>query len=144
MPVNTGSFTYRIQRAQHVELHSSSTVIAHAHYPHTGFRKVLPALTKKLGQLAKRKADHMVPDPKLAIAIPKGSSANGSHVVTQDEFWPLWGGFFRKGDIVLGETGTSSFGLLDVKFPPDSKFLTQVLYGSIGPSFRCVFSAANP
>lgn len=117
--VNTGSFTYRIRREQHVELHSDSTVISHAQYSKVGFRAVLPALTKELGKLAKRKPDHEVPDPNLVARTPKGSSATGDHVVTQDEFWPLWGAFFKKGDVVLGETGTSSFGLMDVKFPPD-------------------------
>lgn len=37
-----------------------------------------------------------------------------------------------KKDIVIGETGTSSFGLVNVPFPKNGSCLTQTLWGSIG------------
>jgi pyruvate decarboxylase len=32
----------------------------------------------------------------------------------------------------VGETGTSNFGLCDIKFPPQTRFVNQIYYGSIG------------
>lgn len=40
--------------------------------------------------------------------------------------WPLWQEFLQEGDVVLAETGTSSFGILDVRFPAKTDLLTQV------------------
>jgi TPP-dependent 2-oxoacid decarboxylase len=40
--------------------------------------------------------------------------------------------YFQKKDIVIGETGTSSFGLVNVPFPKNGSCLTQTLWGSIG------------
>jgi TPP-dependent 2-oxoacid decarboxylase len=39
---------------------------------------------------------------------------------------------YIKIDIVIGETGTSSFGLVNVPFPKNGSCLTQTLWGSIG------------
>ena len=63
-------------------------------------------------------------------------------MVTQAEFWPLWASFFEKGDVVLSEIGTSSFGLLDVKMPPGADLLVQILWGSIGWATGATLGAA--
>lgn len=46
--------------------------------------------------------------------------------------WSMWTNFFRGGDVVLADTGTSNFGILDVRFPSKTDLVTQILYGSIG------------
>jgi hypothetical protein len=45
-------------------------------------------------------------------------------------------------DIILTETGTSSFGLINVPLPSDSTYLAQVLWGSIGWSVGAALGAA--
>jgi pyruvate decarboxylase len=42
------------------------------------------------------------------------------------------GKFFQPGDLVIGETGTSSFGLAGTKLPKDTFMFNQTIYGSIG------------
>jgi pyruvate decarboxylase len=42
------------------------------------------------------------------------------------------GGFFQPGDVVIGETGTSGYGLGASKFPNDTFYITQTVFGSIG------------
>jgi len=52
--------------------------------------------------------------------------------ITQSWVWSRFAEFFKGGDVVIGETGTTCFGLCDVKFPSGIRFLNQVYYGSIG------------
>ena len=42
------------------------------------------------------------------------------------------GAWFKEGDIVVTETGTSSFGLLNVALPSNTSYHSQVLWGAIG------------
>lgn len=42
------------------------------------------------------------------------------------------GKFFRSGDFIIGETGTSAFGLTDSKLPHGATMYNQTVYGSIG------------
>jgi pyruvate decarboxylase len=52
--------------------------------------------------------------------------------LTQSFLWPSIESFLRPGDCIVSETGTSNFGLCDIKFPPRVRFITQIYYGSIG------------
>jgi pyruvate decarboxylase len=54
----------------------------------------------------------------------------------------LWTDFLKSGDVVLAETGTSSFGILDVRFPSKADLLSQILFGSIGWATGACFGAA--
>lgn len=45
-------------------------------------------------------------------------------------------------DIIITETGTSSFGILDVPFPNGATAISQVLYGSIGYTVGATLGAA--
>ena len=94
-----------------VELHHDRTLVQHATYPDAGYRSLLPKLTEALpdartnGQIPQlvKSADASRIN---AVPEPKGSR---DEMVTQDEFWPLWSTFFKEGDMIIGETGTSSF-----------------------------------
>lgn len=52
--------------------------------------------------------------------------------LTQDFMWPAFGEFFKPDDLIIGETGTSAFGLGDSKLPKDSFMFNQTIFGSIG------------
>ncbi|KAF2107145.1 thiamine diphosphate-binding protein [Lophiotrema nucula] len=52
--------------------------------------------------------------------------------LTQDFLWPALGLFFRSGDVCIGETGTSAFGLCDSRLPKNVMMFNQTVYGSIG------------
>jgi pyruvate decarboxylase len=68
--------------------------------------------------------------PKLPAArTPLDKDA--THL-TQSFLWPSIESFLRPGDCIVGETGTSNFGLCDITFPPSTRFVTQIYYGSIG------------
>jgi pyruvate decarboxylase len=42
------------------------------------------------------------------------------------------GKFFQPGDMIIGETGTAGYGLGASKFPKDTYYITQTVFGSIG------------
>ena len=50
---------------------------------------------------------------------------------THSNFQSL-GSFFRPGDIFIGETGTSAFGLCNSRLPEGVMMFNQTVYGSIG------------
>ncbi|KAG0139942.1 hypothetical protein CROQUDRAFT_665822 [Cronartium quercuum f. sp. fusiforme G11] len=137
---NTGSFSYHLDSSTRIELHSTETIVKHAHYASIGFRQLLPLLTQKLASLGKKVTNQKL-NPRFLKTSTKQDQKNG--LVTQDEFWPLWADFFENNDVILGETGTSSFGLLDVKFPDGAMFLSQVLWGSIGWTTGACLGAAQ-
>ncbi|GAA98499.1 uncharacterized protein L969DRAFT_76081 [Mixia osmundae IAM 14324] len=128
---NSGSFTYNIRPDQEVKLHHGYTQIQYATYKDVGFHTILPKLIKSLGAIAKSTKKEKIPRPENAGQVLEQPKEN-SEIISQDYFWPTMGKFFQAGDIIIGETGTSSFGLLDVQFPPDAVFVSQVLWGSIG------------
>ncbi|OJD32066.1 pyruvate decarboxylase [Diplodia corticola] len=54
--------------------------------------------------------------------------------ITHEWVWrTIADGFLREGDVVIPDTGTSTFGLADAKFPVRNvRFVAQTYYGSIG------------
>lgn len=123
---NTGMFTYHIPATHTVELHSDHTLIRHATFPGIGMKSLLPKLTERLSKY--QDAASRIPVPRYRLDVPKESDDKISHTY----FWPRVGKFFRKLDVIVSETGTSNFGLLDVPMPDKSVFVSQIMYGSIG------------
>ena len=52
--------------------------------------------------------------------------------LTQDFLWNALSDFFLPGDCIVGETGTSAFGLGDSFMPKGSFYFNQTVWGSIG------------
>ncbi|SMY23743.1 unnamed protein product [Zymoseptoria tritici ST99CH_1A5] len=56
-----------------------------------------------------------------------------SKSITQSWIWNyLADTYFRKHDVIFGETGTAAFGIPDTTFPAGINWITQTYYGSIG------------
>lgn len=117
----------------------------YATYPDAGYQSLLPKLTAAMAKVAAMKnKSHQVYRPAhggLTQNVP-ATPTQKQAVITQDEFWPLWATFFKTGDVIVSEIGTSSFGLLDVQFPEKSTLLTQILWGSIGWATGATLGAA--
>lgn len=135
---NSGSFTFQLPVKDTVELHSFETKIGYASYPECDIRTILPHLTRALGQIVKKNGGPKQKDEKLIEKSKKQREELGqvpepdSKAIKHDWFWPRIGAFLQPNDIVIGETGTSSFGLVNVPFPKNGSCLTQTLWGSIG------------
>jgi pyruvate decarboxylase len=71
-------------------------------------KHLLPKLTAALEEFKEGAKELDVPIYKNVVPQEEGD------IITHSWFWPRVGAFFRPKDVVLGETGTSSFGLVDV------------------------------
>ncbi|OJA07781.1 hypothetical protein AZE42_06733 [Rhizopogon vesiculosus] len=129
-------FTYHIPTARTIELHSDHTLIHHGHFPGIGMKLLLPKLTERLSKY--KEGASGIPVPRFKLDVPK----EGDHKISHAYFWPRLGKFFRKQDVIVAETGTSNFGVLDVPMPDKSIFVSQLLFGSIGWATASTLGAA--
>ncbi|KAF7291579.1 Pyruvate decarboxylase [Mycena chlorophos] len=130
---NTGNFTYSIPLSRTIEFHSDHTKVQFATFPGIGMKELLPQLTSRL-QPAKK----LFPVPPFTAVLPQ----ENNDIISQAYFWPRVGQFFKPQDVIVAETGTSSFGVLDIPFPDKSVFLSQILWGSIGWTTGATLGAA--
>jgi pyruvate decarboxylase len=125
---NTGEFTTVVpQTATIVDFQRFSVSIGQAKYS-VAMKYVLQALNTTLKSKPLSNATREItwnPYPSLG-----DFSADGE--LKQDFLWPALGRFFQPGDVVIGETGTSAFGLCDSKLPSNIMMFNQTVYGSIG------------
>jgi len=133
---NTGNFTYSLPATNTVELHSTHTQIGYARYPGIGMKRLLPVLSAELAHM--KGAAEKIPVARYVLELPNDNSP----IITQDWLWPRVGQFFKPKDVIVAETGTSSFGILDVPFPKESVFVSQILWGSIGWTVGSTLGAA--
>ncbi|KAG1743333.1 thiamine diphosphate-binding protein [Suillus paluster] len=133
---NTGMFTYRIPETHTIELHSDYTRVRYAQFPGIGMKWLLPKLTERLRKC--QEGASQIPVPRYKLDVPKESDDRISHTY----FWPRVGKFFRKQDVIVAETGTSNFGIMEVPLPDKSIFVSQILYGSIGWATASTLGAA--
>ncbi|EEB08583.1 pyruvate decarboxylase [Schizosaccharomyces japonicus yFS275] len=136
---NTGSFSYHISQKNTIEFHSDHTKIRYALYPGISMkyllRRVISSLDAKAMRAKAAKAIGFHVKPVHAEGFPKDS-------ITHQWFWPKFSEFLIPRDVVVTETGTANFGVLDVRFPHNVTAISQVLWGSIGYSVGAAFGAA--
>ncbi|KAI0259828.1 pyruvate decarboxylase [Gloeopeniophorella convolvens] len=138
---NTGNFTYRIPQVSTVELHSDHTRVQYALYPTLGMKQLLPKLTARLHPLESASSTTSVP-PFRAVIPNASEDPLGEETISHLYFWPRISQFVRTEDVVVTETGTSSFGALDVPLPAKTIYVSQILWGSIGYATPAAFGAA--
>jgi pyruvate decarboxylase len=67
----------------------------------------------------------------------------GTGPLTQDFLWNALSKFFQPGDCIIGETGTSAFGLGDSFMPRGSFYYNQTVWGSIGYATGSIVGACQ-
>lgn len=140
---NTGSFSYQLHPKNVIEFHSDHMKIRKANYPGVNMKFVLEKLLKVIPNLVEGRID----ERKFPTAKDKVVSAKDDDELRQEWLWNHVGDFFQEGDVIITETGTSNFGIVESKFPKNSIGISQVLWGSIGYALgSCVgatFAAAE-
>ncbi|KAF8758973.1 hypothetical protein RHS01_02837 [Rhizoctonia solani] len=157
---NSGSFSWGVEVKHIVELHSTHTQIGYAHYPTVTFRTLLPALNEKLAEsIAKhgpktgttRKQENLKLAEEQQAQAAEGpikevetedAQRFGKGAITQAYLWARMGKWYRENDIIVSETGTSNFGIIDVPVPKNTSVVSQVLWGSIGYSVGAALGCA--
>lgn len=123
---NTGSFSYSYKTKNIVEFHSDYTKIRQATFPGVQMKEALHQLLAGIGS---RVTNYIpVPVPQQKVVPTPGDAAP----ISQEWMWSRVSSWFREGDIIITETGTSAFGIVQSKFPDNCLGISQVLWGSIG------------
>ncbi|CEP19001.1 hypothetical protein [Parasitella parasitica] len=131
---NTGNFSYGLEKKKTISLHSFGTIIYHAEYPGVGMVELLPLLTSSL--------------PKVPLQLSFGERVkpapidNSTDEITHNYLWNKVPQYIEPGSIVVSETGTSEFGVFNMDGSKDTKFISQILWGSIGYSVGAALGAA--
>jgi len=133
---NTANFTYGIPTSRTVELHSDHTKVQHGVFPAIGMKQLLPRLTARLEPCSA--AARKIPVPDFRAILPQ----EDHEIITHAWLWPRVSQFFRPKDVIVAETGTSNFGVLEVPFPEQAVFVSQLLWGSIGWAVGSTLGAA--
>ena len=119
----------------------------YAQYPTTDIRHILPLLQPSF-EKANAKSSGKALKQDLEEKIKAGhvdkvyTAPQGGKEIKHDWLWSRMGGWFNDTDIILTETGTSSFGLTNVPLPPKATYIAQILWGSIGWSVGATLGAA--
>ncbi|KAF5643814.1 pyruvate decarboxylase [Fusarium sp. NRRL 52700] len=124
---NTGEFTTVVNKdAIVIDLQRFAVSISKTQYP-VSMKHVLQRLVDSLrSNPISIVSRHVTWDP-----YPK-FNFQASDDLKQDFLWGALSSFFRPGDVIIGETGTSAFGLCDTKLPSGVMMFNQTVYGSIG------------
>lgn len=130
---NTGGFTTQLDANASIEIHSNHVRVGQSLYPDLYFDAVLPALIEKA-------VSHTRTISVKKTVFPAEKTC--AKTIMQQQFWRRMSIFFEPEDIIVAETGTSSFALMGTPIPPDTIFISQTLWGSIGYSVGALLGAA--
>ncbi|ODQ82078.1 hypothetical protein BABINDRAFT_59093 [Babjeviella inositovora NRRL Y-12698] len=111
---STSSFSYRFSTKNVVEFHADYVKVKTATYPGVQMKVCLEELLQTDSQGA-----------QVSSLDPLGP-------LPQDYLWSRLGSWLREDDIVITETGTSAFGVIQTRFPDRTLGISQVLWGSVG------------
>jgi len=146
---NSGSFSVNIDPKVVIELHSFTTNVGYASYPTTDIRHILPRLVPAFKAVSsERKSQHAEGESfedkqasGVVETLVKGVESEGNEI-KHAWMWPRLGHWFADDDIIITETGTSSFGLSNVPLPSHSTYVAQILWGAIGWSVGATLGCA--
>jgi pyruvate decarboxylase len=135
---NSGGFTFHISRAKTVEFHSDHMKVRYSEFPSITMKYVLQQLIKEV-DMTKVRATETI---EITNVLPKRERESISQEITHAWLWPTIGQWLKAKDVVITETGTANFGILETRFQEDVVGISQVLWGSIGYSVGALQGAA--
>ncbi|SCU95865.1 LANO_0E11650g1_1 [Lachancea nothofagi CBS 11611] len=134
---NTSSFHFAYRAKNTVLLFSNHAKLKNAVYPDLELKVALNLILARLDSSKIRYRPQKISDvikPKLRLMnnVP----------LRQEWVWSQITNWFRAGDIVITETGTSAFGINQSKFPSRTRCISQALWGSVGYSVGACLGAS--
>lgn len=127
---NTGAFTRYVKDENLVRLGHDFVQIRGEKYD--GFH-FLPILSRLVAELEAKPQQYNLPRP---LPSPKVQSPvlldSKSGELKQAFVWQRLGQFLKDGDILLAESGTAQFGMPDATYAPNTRYITQIFWSSIG------------
>lgn len=126
---NTGAFTREIKDENVVLLAHDFCQVHSKKYDGVHF---LPVLARIVSELKKWPQPFNIPKPPKEKIQPPILNALKSGNIEQSYIWQRLGRFLKPNDIILAESGTAQFGVPDATFPPNTQYITQIFWSSIG------------
>ncbi|KAG8983377.1 Pyruvate decarboxylase 1 [Tulasnella sp. JGI-2019a] len=141
---NSGGFSYHTSTKRTIEMHSSHIKIGYSLYPGMKMKFILRKLIDTLDfhKLQHGSETSKTEPPKISNDAEAEQAKADTEVISHAWFWPRVGQWLKRNDVVVTETGTSNFGILETRFPEGVTAISQVLWGSIGYSVGAAQGAA--
>lgn len=135
---NTGAFSYKFDTENVIEFHSDHIIVNGVTYAHIRMKELLGRLvqSKSLIEFFCRRSNQRIEKPLRDVKTIDGK-------ITHEWLWESLSKFLKPADIVIAETGTSSFGVIQTNFPNQVFSISQILWGSIGYSVGCAYGAVT-
>lgn len=138
----TSTFHFYFKSKNIIEFSINYIRVMSAKYPELKMKSVLNKLINRLNHFDKkgcfRYGKNAKPEIKREISIPVPITSqaflNDNEPLRQSWIWEEISSWLRPGDTVIAETGTSSFGVMQTKFPGKCVGISQVLWGASGYS----------
>lgn len=131
---NTAGFTVRLDPDRTIKIDHHRTIVGSTVYRNVEMADILAQLSGRITNHAERPA---IPPETLGPIV-----GGGEDPITADALYPRWADFFRPGDVIITDTGTSSLGLAFAQLPTGAEFHNQTLWASIGWATPAAFGAA--
>lgn len=139
---STSSFHYSYKTKNVVEFHIDYVKIKNARFPDLNVKSILSKLLSSLNTLIKDGKFKYNASKKLVPQPPKSkSNLLETSVLRQEWIWDQLTNWLREGDIIIAETGTSAFGIMQTRFPNHCLGISQVLWGASGYSLGACLGA---
>ncbi len=130
----TAGFSIDIDSAKQIEVKRSVSRVGNESFTPLSMERAIRILTKVLLDL------DIDPMPQAQPQVPEIVEASNT-TLTQDTLWSLVAQSLAPGNVVLAEQGTSFFGMSEHRFPKDSMFIGQPMWGSIGYTLPAMLGA---
>jgi indolepyruvate decarboxylase len=130
---NTAGHTVRLDPNKTIAIGHHRTTVGSAVYRNVEMADILAQLTSRVTKRGQW--------PAIAPETLGPIVGSGEDPITADALYPRWANFFRPGDVVITDTGTSSLGLTFALMPQGVEFHNQTLWASIGWATPAAFGA---
>jgi indolepyruvate decarboxylase len=131
---NTAGFTARLDPDKTITIGHHHTTVGDTVYRNVEMSDVIAQLSGRITNRAQR--------PVIAPESLGPAVGGGEAPITAEALYPRWANFFRRGDVIMTDTGTSSVGLAFAKLPNGAELHNQTLWASIGWATPAAFGAA--
>ena len=131
---NTAGHTVRLDPDKTINIGHHRTTVGPTLYRNVEIADILSQLP---GRITKRPGRPVIAPETLGPIV-----GGGEDPITADALYPRWATFFRPGDVIMTDTGTSSVGLAFAQLPKGAEMHNQTLWASIGWATPAAFGAA--
>jgi len=131
---NTAGFTARLDPDKTITIGHHRTTVGDAVYRNVEMADILAQLSARMTNRARR--------PVIAPESLGPAVGAGEDPITAEALYRRWANFFRPGDVIMTDTGTSSLGLAFAQLPKGAELHNQTLWASIGWATPAAFGAA--